>query len=210
MKGLAVDIDCTLSNTNIYWIKKLEAKFGKVGNLTSIEILEKYVYASKVPDWQGAEALEYMTYLREDSDEQYNLPLIKEADKWVRKINEIIPIKAYLTSRPMKVISGTKRWLKKYKFPEAKVISRPNNILHEDGNKWKACKIKALYPGIIGIIDDNPYFIDFIEDGYKGVIFLYKNCYEDKKDFKIISCSDWRGVFLKVNKFVRIYKKKND
>lgn len=209
MKGLAVDIDCTLSNTNIYWIKKLEAKFGKVGNLTSIEILEKYIYASKVPQWQSAEALDYMTHLREDSNAQFNLPLIKGADKWVRKISKIVPIKAYLTSRPQKVFNGTKRWLDKYKFPKAEIISRPNDIPHEGGNKWKADRLTTLYPDISGIIDDNPFFIDSLESSYKGVIFLYKNDYRSKKDIKVIKCLDWEDVYSKVKCYMLYKNSKN-
>ena len=209
MKGLAVDIDCTLSNTNVYWIKILKAKFGNVGNLTTYEIIQKYTYASKVPQWQTDEAKKYMTHLREDSDAQFNLPLIKGADKWVRRINKLIPIKAYLTMRPKLVHNGTKRWLEKYGFPKAKIISRPNKITHEGGNKWKADKLMSLYPDISGIIDDNPFFIDALGRNYKGIIFLYKNDYQVKNNIKIIKCLGWSDVYSKVNQYILSNSKKN-
>jgi len=130
-KGLALDIDETLSWTFGLWFARMQELFGNPENLTVRGLVEKYRYAKNVPYWQHTEALDWMSASRVDDKLQTELPLIEDADKYVRQVHRIIPIAAYLTVRPRTVENGTRIWLAKYGFPEAPVITRPNNIEHE-------------------------------------------------------------------------------
>jgi len=199
--GLALDIDNTLSSTNYYWVKKLTLMFGNPENLTIEQIITKYQYASNVPYWQTKNALQWMEGARLDNKLHEELPLIENANLIVQKINKIIPIVIYLTVRPTSVLSTTKNWLKKHRFPLAEVIAKPLNISFQEGNKWKAEILNFLYPQIIGIIDDNPEIIDYLPVSYKGIVYLYNINQAPKKSFKVISCRNWKEVWLKVKQY---------
>ncbi len=211
-KGLALDIDETLSWTVSYWMKEMRRRFGNPEKLSVNEMIRKYRYTQNVPYWQTREAITWMAEARKSDKIQENLPLIKESNIIVRKINKIIPISVYLTTRPRKVAAGTRKWLKKYGFPLVDIIFKPANIRIEYGNKWKAKITQSLYPRILGIIDDNPELIDCLPKNYKGTVFLYDNVKCSRKDIKVIPCKTWKDVLMKVRKFKndtfkRIYRR---
>ena len=198
-KGLALDIDETLSRTNGHWFKTLIKKFGNPEKLTVEEILKNYRYTNNVPYWQAKEAHEWMEEQRHSNDMQRELPLIENANHTVEKINKIIPISAYITVRPDTVIEGTKDWLLQHNFPLAPIICRPKNVEFTQGNKWKANLLHKLYPKILGIIDDNPELLEHLPKDYKGTVFVYGL---EKIETKInaIPCKDWNTVLKEVEK----------
>ena len=51
-----------------------------------------------------------------------------------------IPVVCYLTNRPESTVKGTKRWLRKYGFPDKEVISSMNGV------EWKAQKLSDMFP----------------------------------------------------------------
>lgn len=198
VKGLALDIDETLSWTIGYWVEQLQKKFGNPENLTVHELITKYRYSHHVPYWQTREAITWMDEHRNSNEIQTLLPLIENANHIVEKINAIIPIVAYITTRPERVIEGSKQWLKKHNFPPVDIIARPPEIHLADGNKWKAKVLEKLYPSVIGIIDDNPGLPTFLSSAYKGTVFLYDNIEHPRKDILVIPCKTWSRVLQKV------------
>lgn len=195
--GLAVDIDETLSWTIGYWIEEMQKRFGNPENLTVKEMVEKYRYTQNVPYWQNEEALEWVDEKINCSKTQESLPLIEGSSAYLNRINEIIPIAAYVTIRPERVLEGTKNWLAKHNFPAAPVICRPNGLLHSGGSEWKAKVLEDLYPQIIGIIDDNAKLLQSLSSGYKGKVFLYDH--HDNLGFPFaVACKDWLTVYKEV------------
>lgn len=59
-KGIAVDIDETLSWTVGYWVEQMQEKFGNPEKLSIKEMIEKYRYTQNIPYWQSAEALKWI------------------------------------------------------------------------------------------------------------------------------------------------------
>ena len=200
-KGLALDIDETLSHTLLYWTEILQKNFGNPENLSPRKLQAKYGYAQNVPYWQSKKAQEWMENARTSNSFHETLPLIDRSNEYVEKINQIIPIIVYITTRPEKVSIGTKNWLKKYNFPNVAVIHKPNNVPTQEGYKWKAKVLKKLYPQVIGIIDDHPNVVKNLPKSYKGVIFLYDNDKSPRKDLNIIPCKTWEDVLTKVKTF---------
>lgn len=200
-QGLAVDIDETLSWTIGYWVEQMQNKFGNPENLSVKEMVEKYRYTQNIPYWQTDEAMEWMENNIHSNELQKELPLIEEADVYLNKINEIIPIVAYITVRPESVLSGTKEWLKKYGFPTAPIICKPMDIEHSNGSKWKAEILENLYPNVCGIIDDNIKLLEFLSTTYPGIIFAYDHdSIDNKNGVNVIPCKSWTNAYEEVRK----------
>jgi hypothetical protein len=200
-KGLAVDIDETLSWTIGYWIEEMQIKFGNPENLTIKEMVEKYRYTQNVPYWQHEEALQWIDEKINSNETQEDLPLIEGSSAYLNRINQIIPIVAYITVRPERVLEGTKNWLTKHNFPLATVICRPNELDHNNGNEWKAKILEKLYPKVLGIIDDNAKLLQFLSLDYKGRVFMYDH--HDNLGFPFaVACKDWLTVYKEVKKYV--------
>lgn len=206
ISGLAVDIDETLSYTIGHLVLKLQENFGNPENLSVKEIIEKYRYTQNVPYWQHAEAKEWIDKEIHSNELQENLPLIEDANIYLNKINEIIPIAAYITVRPTSVIDGTKIWLEKHHFPIAPIITRPPEVLHTNGNAWKAELLNNLYPQILGIIDDNAKLLEFLGKDYKGVVFLYDHHSYDGK-LNVVPCQNWLKVFEEIKSYSKNHDK---
>lgn len=199
--GLAVDIDETLSWTIGYWIEEMQNKFGNPENLTIKEMVEKYRYTQNVPYWQHEEALQWVDEKINSNETQESLPLIEGSSAYLNRINQIVPIVAYITVRPERVIEGTKNWLTKHNFPLAPIICRPNELAHSDGNEWKAKILEELYPKVLGIIDDNAKLLKYINTSYKGKVFLYDH--HDNLGFPFaVACKDWLTVYKDVKKYI--------
>jgi 5'(3')-deoxyribonucleotidase len=203
-QGLALDIDETLSRTLSHWVKVLSEQFGNPENLEAHEIILKYRYAQHVPYWQTEEALAWMEEARNSDILQQALPLIENANTFVRKINKIIPILVYATTRPRIVKNGTVNWLKKHNFPIVDLLFRPPEIPIEMGNAWKASVLDALYPEVLGIVDDNPGVVNALPSSYKGTVFLYDLDFHPRTDVRVIPCKTWNDVYKETQ---RIYDK---
>jgi hypothetical protein len=198
IKGLALDIDETLSFTIGYMIEELIKKLGNPENLTAHQIARKYRHTDEIPYWQNADAREIMNKIICSNKIQKELPLIENSNEIVQKINKIIPIVAYITVRPGTVLDGTRFWLKKHGFPKTEVITKPNNIPRRKGNEWKAKVLEYLYPQVTGIVDDNPGLTTFFGKKYKGTIYLYDNTETEREDINIVPCKDWKTVAKKI------------
>lgn len=205
VRGLALDIDETLSYTNTHWFEYM-INFYQPETLTKEEIIAKYQFVEEVPDWQTEEARKYMEETLHSNDFNETIPLIENADKAVRDINKIIPIVAYITARPATVIEGTLKWFEKHNFPKAELITRPSKISLEDfnanKNRWKARVLEFLYPEVMGIVDDNKILANELEAiKYKGKLYLYGG---EGKEFKnhdnLIVCPTWQDVLKAIVK----------
>lgn len=174
MNGISLDIDETLAFTVKYWIENLQELFGNPENLSSLEMIEKYTYVQNVPYWQSIKAQEWIIEKIYCNETQKILPLIPNALEYVNKINEIIPISAYITARPESIREGTQYWLNKHKFPKAPLILKPNEISFKKSSKWKADLLYSLYPQILGIIDDNKSVANNLPKNYQGNFFIFK------------------------------------
>ena len=200
-RGLALDIDETLSFTIGGLVEGLAKEFGNPENLTVEEIVKKYKHTDKIPYWQNKECDLLIDKILTDEKIQKNLPLIKNADSLANKVNELIPIVSYITIRPRIIFEATKHWLKKNNFPKAPIILKPKNVPRRMGNKWKAKVLEYLYPEVLGIVDDNPSLVKNLSKGYKGTIFLYDQTKTERKDIKVIPCKDWNQVLKMIKKF---------
>lgn len=198
LEGIALDIDETLSYTIGYWVSEMQRLFGNPENLSVEELVAKYRYTQNVPYWQTQEALAWAEAHRNSNEIQIKLPLIKGADVYVKKINEIVPIVAYISIRPDVVIDGTQTWLDMYGFPKAPIICRPSSIPTEKGSEWKAKVLEELYPKVKGIIDDNNSVLKFLKKDYRGIIFLYDHKQAVSSPLNTIHCKDWQDVYSNV------------
>lgn len=203
--GLAVDIDETLAWTVGHWVREMQKLFGNPEKLSVKKMVHKYTYTQRVPYWQTEEALKWMEDKRNCNEFQKILPIIKNANHYLNKINKIIPISAYITIRPELVKKGTEHWLTKHNFPKAPVIFRPNKIPTKNGNKWKAELLEKLYPKIIGFIDDSPHVIENLSKNYKGTAFHY-NKTPIKTKLNVVHCKSWETVYQQVKKYFKTNK----
>jgi hypothetical protein len=192
--GLALDIDETLSWTLGYWFSEMQRLFGNPENLTVRQIVDKYRYSQNVPYWQTPEALEWVKDKTNDNEAYKKLDLIPNSNIFVNKINKIIPIVAYITTRPATVINGTRDWLLANDFPRATIILRPVDIPKSEGNPWKAGVLEYLYPQVMGIVDDHPDLAKYLQN-YSGKFFMFDNKTSaiDNKNF--IPCPTWEDVY---------------
>lgn len=198
VKGLALDIDETLSFTIGFLIEKLIEKVGNPENLTVKEIARKYRHTDNIPYWQNNEAKKVVDEFNKSADSFRDLPLIENSNKTIQEINKIIPIVAYITVRPKSIISGTRFWLEKHGFPKAPIIAKPKSIDRKIGNKWKAKVLEYLYPQVVGIVDDNPGLTKYFGKKYKGVVYLYESVETERKDINVVPCENWEMVAKKV------------
>src|SRR3989344_3363563 len=199
IRGLALDIDETLSDTNPHFFEHM-LSFHRPPGMNKEEMIEKYRFVDQVPDWKTEEAHKYMEQTLHSNEFNENIALIKGADKAVQEVHIILPILAYITARPATVRNGTLKWLRRHNFPEAELITRPEQVSLENfnlnKNRWKAGDLDALYPQVSGIVDDNPTLVHELENlNYKGVLYLYGKGNEELKDHAhVVVCSTWQKV----------------
>ena len=197
--GLALDIDETLSATNVYWFTKLQELFGNPESLTPKEMAMKYHYTQNVPYWQTPQALAWMKEQCNSDELQKNLSVIDGAVEYVSRVNEIIPIVAYITARPTIVVPGTEYWLKVNNFPKAPVIAKPLDIT-EHFTSWKAEVLQSLYPSVLGIVDDHPGMVDQLPTDYHGTIFLITHQDHPRTDITVVCGMDWPKMYEQIQK----------
>lgn len=199
IKGIALDVDETLSFTAEYWVSELSRKFGNPEGLSPREVFQKYRLIQNYPHWQTKEVYDWMEEARTSNELQKVLPLIENSNHFVNKINEIVPITCYITARPYSVLEGTSYWLEKHGFPKADILIRPENMSYEEGTSvWKAKMLAELYPQVLGIVDDNPSIIDHVPKNYKGYVFLYDFPEYISTSKNIFICPTWEDVLTKV------------
>lgn len=188
-KWFALDIDETLSATNIKWFEEMLEIFGNPERLTPEDAAKKYWLAQNIPYFKNNVEIEnWMHQKIQDNDFQVLIPLIGNSNEIYREIHEKhINISLYITARPESVKNWTEKWLKNHNFPDADIILRPDNLDHKFSNLWKACVLEILYPEINWIVDDNPELIKYISEDYRWIICAYTH----NLDFwrkNVISC----------------------
>lgn len=199
IKGLALDIDDTLSLSIDNLVNEFFQKLGNPENLTAETLIKKYGHTNNVPYWQNEKDIRIIKEINNSIGFHKKLPLIKNANKIVQEINKTVPIVAYITARPVSIAQATTYWLKKHNFPYAPVISRPKNVKNEDGGKWKAKVLRCLYPEILGIVDDNCKLPFYLGEKYKGTVYLYGGLRVKEKNINITHCKNWIEVADKVS-----------
>jgi hypothetical protein len=194
-QGIACDLDETCSWTVYHWIDLIKSEFGNPEQLTTLEMVGKYQYVQNVPYFNTAEVNEFIDGLLFSNELQTELPLIDSVNDYIHAVDEIIPIRCYLTIRPESVVEGTQEWLEKHQFPEATVFAKPDSIDRLEGNKWKANILKQAYPTIQGIIDDNQGIINELGKDYKGTLFLFGHELSPNGNKFVVPCKDWDRVY---------------
>lgn len=201
--GIALDMDETLAATNRFWIQELAKRFGNPDNLSADEIIARYRYTQNIPFWQSAEALAWMEEARNSDEIQTALPLIENANQVVTRLNEIVPIAAYITARPQQVRNGSLEWLAQHGFPTAPLIMRPKDLDYTEGNKWKAELLASLYPSVWAIIDDNEGLLPHLPDDYQGTVFLYDHAESPAKNLNVVAVKKWEDMLSAVSERYR-------
>jgi hypothetical protein len=205
LQGLALDIDETLADSGLHWFKRVY-EFHPIKNLTLSEVAKKYGFVEDVPEWDGTqETRDFMQSLLHSDEFNESIPLIEDANHIVNKINETVPIVAYITARPSTVRNSTEIWLKKHGFPDAPLLMRGEDVqvTTSDGlgrNKWKAQVLLDLYPYVNGIIDDNVLLTHELQHlDYQGVLYVYGNGTNEFDHYKhVVVCPTWQSVLDRI------------
>jgi hypothetical protein len=200
IRGLALDIDETLADSNLHWFRQM-FKFHNPPGMVLNEILEKHRFVEEIPGWTTKEAFDHMEILMHSEEFNEDIPLIENSNLAAMKIHQNIPILAYITARPETVINSTRRWLAKHNFPEAKIITRASDIKASttdvlDRNIWKAKVLSDLFPHIQGIVDDNKILAYELKKlNYQGTHYLY-GIESDEFDGEnhVVVCPTWDSV----------------
>ena len=190
-----MDIDDTLSDTNRDWFEKLINLFGMPPeNLSIDDLLKKYHLAQNVPHWQGYAAKKWMSTQRESKAAQDGFPLIPGALKGAKELSQIIPVVGYLTVRPVSVEASTAQWLRSHGFPPAPLVSKPNEVPYDQGNKWKGDALNKLFPHVLGIVDDSTKTALCVGRDYRGTYFLFGRNSAPREIGYAIACPTWKDV----------------
>lgn len=123
-----MDIDNVLADTTVHFIRKMYHRFGAYNGMTIKEMVLRFRYIRNVPTWQHKSAVLYLNKLVHSKKLYLDLITITNANKTVQKINKFIPIVSYITTRPNNLLQITAEWLKKHNFPNAPIISRPDDL----------------------------------------------------------------------------------
>lgn len=198
LKGLALDIDETLSDTSHGWAEKFFQDIGNPENISSQDFSKKYRTIESAPYFQNQASKDLIESLAISPSAYLNLKIIEGSNHTVDQINKIIPIIAYITVRPSCVADATTQWIKKNGFPKVPIITRPENIALKDGSIWKARVLEHLFPQVIGIIDDSPSLVDNLNSNYQGKIFLYRNTNIIRKDINVVASPSWTSILDKI------------
>ena len=102
LEGLALDIDETLSDSNIHWFEHM-CKFNTPEGETPESMMEKFRFVEEVKEWQTKEAIEKAESFIHSHEFNESIPLIENSNSIVQKINNKIHISAYITARPKSV-----------------------------------------------------------------------------------------------------------
>ena len=189
---LAVDIDETLARTNLLWARHRIETYGNPEGLSAEEFIRKYHFIKDVPYWQFDDAYKWVEAHIHSNEAKLEIPVIEESIG----VMQTIPVVFYLTNRPESTADGTKRWLRKYGFPEKDIISS------RSGLEWKANQLTGMFPDVTGIVDDNVDLLPHIPHNDCGKIFLYSHSNHTASGLDIILCPTWADIEKKVQRFI--------
>lgn len=203
LEGLCLDIDDTLSATNLFWANHHIANFGNPEQLSAEDIIKNYRYVSNVPYWgNNAAAERWIVQNCEEPNGRSNTLPIEGSIEGVRQIGERVPIIAYLTGRTQPVVEGTRAWLEKQTFPDLDIIAQPSQEMFKEmgllsAHEWKARVLEFLYPYVRGIVEDNAHVVTALSSDYQGTVFLFSHETADT-DLDVICCPTWKDVVQQV------------
>lgn len=198
IRGLAVDIDETLSDTMMEWVTRALVTFGNPENLTPAEFIAKYRYIYRAPYLATPEVEAWRREQKYSNELQTRLPLIPGALEGLRAVHRIIPVSCYVTARPGEVMDGTRQWLMDKGFPPAPLMHSETHVDHAYSAAWKASLLDASYPGVLGLIDDYPAIAEELPSSYQGKIFVYNVASLPGDSVHAYACPDWPAVVEKV------------
>lgn len=193
-RGVVLDIDETLSATNVAWFERLADIFGNPGGESVDVLIRRFHLAQHVPFWQTPEALEWMQRQRDDPKAQDDLPLIGGAVEGAHALMRHVPVVGYCTVRPCGVNANTIKWLRENGFPDLPVVAKPTDVPFADGNKWKARVLWEMWPEVRGIVDDNPKVPILAGVSYPGNIFLFGHSSVPEGAEHATPCATWPVV----------------
>ena len=216
LRGIALDIDETISDTGVDFFSRLLKRHPVSGNPTPEELIQRYKFTDAVPEWQNEKAREFMEEYRTSNEIQITIPVMHGAVENVQAIHsDLVQVVVYITARPTIVTRGTEQWLSDNKFPQATVITRPDDIPHSQANFWKASVLYCLRSHVLGIVDDNYGLQMELPTTYNGTVFLFgvqppelnsieairKPREERQKDqFNLVRVPDWNRAYDIVEK----------
>ena len=203
VRGLALDIDETLSRTNTIYFERLFKKFGNPENLSVNDAITKYRTTHGVPYWQTDEVKAHLTDLRRDHDMHTEIAMIEGASDAICEISKHIPCVCYITARTESVRKPTQEWLDANGFPNIPLIMRPDSVDDAHIQTWKGPVLEYLYPEVVGILDDNSAVAAALSPEYKGVLFLYDSETVPDIHVRTIACPTWDAAIAAVQTYAQ-------
>ncbi|MBI2176493.1 hypothetical protein HYU40_04090 [Candidatus Woesearchaeota archaeon] len=200
LRGVGVDVDDTISATNLHWARQLIGVFGNPEGLRPEEIILKYGYVRKVPYWPKDDIERFVQECFAKKEPLLDYPVLDGALDGICAVKEVVPIAMYVSTRPDLVTGVTKLWLKRNAFPDAEVVCSPRTELLQSANirdagQWKAMLLEYLYPSVVGIIDDSEDIIRQLLPSYKGsVFFLSKQPLQSTSGLELYNCPTWHDI----------------
>lgn len=195
-RGLACDVDNTISVTTPEFFRRLDAIFERVAEdkeLSIEEMVEKYYHSMHVPQWNSRHARIVAEAILRRPSFYDALPVIDGAQQSLQRIANSIPLSAYITARPEEIAASTEKYLQS--FPKLPVITKPKELLSDTNNAWKAHVLMELYPKVSGIIDDDVRLVEALPKDYQGVVFLFGHERIPKgSPEQTYACRDWDAV----------------
>ena len=196
--GIALDIDDTLADTNLYWARQLLARFGAPDQYTAEHIISEYRYCRSVPFWGEKEKI-FADKIKMSRRRILELPLVPHANEFVKAIAKRVPVVVYITSRSSKLADDTYSWLIKQGFPAAQVIAFPPNPGTLSEYQWKARVIEYLYPKVWGFVEDNVDVLLSLSPNYQGAFFLFANDKPEHAPIPFFLCENWKKIYINVS-----------
>jgi len=197
---LAIDIDDTICDTNVYWMNQYLQRHS-INGATAETRLRSHGTVRKLRI-KAADAIVEELFSR--SEAWMSMPPISRAAQTLSTHRNCIAL--YLSTRPEELEFVTNWWLRKHRFPERAIILRPRSVTQEDGDAWKAKYITQHQCEIDGIIDDSNEILTLLNDiGFEGMrlhfshLEVMPNCLPTNT----VSFSSWGEVDVYLRKLVK-------
>lgn len=203
VRGLAMDIDDSISGTNLHWASLVLDRYGHPEYDNPYEIIKAYRYVRNVPEWQVPEVVKFVENLIQSADIASSLPPVHRAKEFVSRIVNVRPLVCYLTGRPDRMKEVSHAWIWRHDFPGSDIVFQPDQdtLRHmgfRNGNEWRARLVEFLYPVVEGLIDDNVELLSYM-DGYKGRFFVLGSSGQSENP-NVIFCPDLSAAAEAVEK----------
>ncbi|HET6373131.1 MAG TPA: hypothetical protein VFG76_07480 [Candidatus Polarisedimenticolia bacterium] len=187
---LAIDIDDTLTPTNLHLASLLYGEHGAPSGMTPESIVAEYRHVGLVPFWPAGD---YVDSFLADDDALSHLSPMPDAQAAMRRLAHRVI--CYITGRPRSVARTTSRWLEAHGFPRRHVICCPDPRA-TNPLRWKVSTLQRLYPHVTAIVDDHLDLPDKLGSDYPGVVFGLGH---DRSGYPCaVACPSWADVVREV------------